>query len=432
MTKLFAHLFSHLFNDRQVGVLLSFIFIFSFLFSQGEIAQASFTNHNSVMLGDRAGGMGGAYTALSHDPAAGAFYNPATLARLEGSSMSTSVNLFNKYDAKYGTNEQLDRSIFRINKGSIVSIPSASGIFNSFRSFTTGLSIVIPDYQVFGGDIYRKGEDSTFLRLDDKSLWVGGAFAFNISEESAVGLTIYYTSQSYSRSLMNRYDTGAEIIVENEEKTFSQNSIVYVAGYYRQITPEWSMGLSYRLPSVPVDGSGSYLRSQIGTVSGAQPVVSNNRLGVQSRIPTRLAGGVAYSRDRDMTVSFDVSFYGADAFNDLSENGDRIQYDHVVNYALGFEKYLEPWVALRLGVFTDYASTPSIPAAPSHRYQDHIDKFGFSANVGLHTTEHTTVSLGGYYLGGNGVAGELIGDGYQRIKKTERLFSFLVGSSYSF
>lgn len=396
------------------------------------LAYAAFTNHQSVMLGDRAGGMGGAFVALTQDPAAGAYYNPATLARLEGSSLSTSVNLFNKYDINYGEHGKLDESVFRINKGSIVSVPSATGIFSSFRSFAAGLSIVIPDYQVFGGDVHREGNDSTFLRLDDRSLWVGGAFAFNISEQQAVGLTIYYTTQSYSRSLMNRYDTGAEIIVLNEEKTYSQNSVVHILGYYFEMAPKWSSGISYRAPSIPVSGAGNYLQSQVGTVSGAQPIVSDHHLNVDTSIPEKISAGVAFSDPRELTVSFDVSYYGSKTFTDIGKYGDHIHYKQVVNYALGYEKYLIPWLALRLGLFTDYSSCPKIPNSPERRYQDHINKYGFSANFGLHTTEHTIITLGGYYLGGDGYTTERIGPNFERIEKSMRLFSFLVGSSYSF
>lgn len=395
-------------------------------------AQASFTNYNSLMLGDRAGGMGGAFTALTDDPAASAYYNPATLARLSGSSLSTSINLFNKYDVSYGSQEKLGDSIFRINKGSILSIPSASGIFSSFKNFTAGLSIVIPDYEVFGGDIHSEGQDTTFLRVNDESIWIGGAFAFNLDEKRALGLTVYYTSRTFNKSLTNRYDTGAETIVENIEKTFSTNAFVYILGYFQELSDKWKTGVSYRFQSIPVAGKGNYLESSIGTVSGAQPIVRDNNLNAETQIPDQLSWGIAFVDPRELTISLDVRYYGTSNYNDLDKFGDRMVHKETFNVALGYEKYLEPWLAMRLGLFTDFSASPEIPQAPTRYYQDHVDKFGFSANFGIHTTEHTMVSLGGYYLGGNGYAAERIGSGYQRISKTDRLFSFLVGSSYNF
>jgi len=398
------------------------------------IGRAAFPNYNSVMLGDRAGGMGGAFTALTGDCAASAYYNPATLARLEGSSLSTSVNLFNKHDTTYGGQQSLDDAIFRINKGTILSIPSASGIFTNFGNFAAGLSIVMPDYHVFGDDVYTQGNDTTFLRVDDRSLWVGGAFALNLTEKQSLGGTAYYTSRSFSRSLYNRYDTGSETISDIEEKSFSTNALIYSLGYYLELTPNWHIGVSYRLRSIPISGRGSQLRSTVGTVSGAQPVIHEDKINNETRIPDRLALGVAYALPQSLTVSADVSYYGSGSYNDGDSKyyNDRITQKNVINVALGFEKYLLPWLPLRLGLFTDLASTPDIPGAPLHRYQDHIDKYGFSANFGLRTTEHTTITLGGYYLGGEGQSSELIGSQFQRIRKTERVFSFLVGSAYSF
>lgn len=412
-----------------------FVFILSALsasFTLTDASLAAFTNYHSIMLGDRAGGMGGAYTALTEDTAASAYYNPATLARLEGSSLSTAVSLFNKYDVKYGDQESLDEAIFRINKGSIVSIPAASGIFANFRNFSAGLSIVIPDFQVFGGDVYSSGEDSTFLRIDDQSLWVGGAFAFNITEKQAVGISAYYTSQTYTRSLMNRYDTGSEIVVYNEEKTYSTNSFVYILGHYHELTPKWRLGTSYRFRAIPVAGEASYMQSRVGTVSGALPVVQKNDIKVETRIPDKLSVGVAFTDPRELTISLDLSYYGSNNYTDLENDGDRIVQNEIINVAFGYEKYLEPWLALRLGLFTDFASSPEIPEAPDRRYQDHVDKFGFSANLGIHTTKHTIISLGGYYLGGKGHASERIGANFQRLEKTDHMFSFLVGSSYNF
>ena len=91
-------------------------------------ASAEVLNYNSVMLGDRASGMGGAYTAMTDDPAASPYYNPAALARLHGNSLSTAVSLFNKYDSSYGDQPSLKDSIFSINLGKILSITASIAI----------------------------------------------------------------------------------------------------------------------------------------------------------------------------------------------------------------------------------------------------------------------------------------------------------------
>src|SRR5690606_38172936 len=63
------------------------------LFLLPSVGNAAFDNYNSVLLGERAAGMGGAFTAMTEDPAAAPFYNPATISRMEGTSLSTSASL---------------------------------------------------------------------------------------------------------------------------------------------------------------------------------------------------------------------------------------------------------------------------------------------------------------------------------------------------
>jgi len=53
--------------------------------------QGAFSNYNSILIGDQAAGMGGAYTAMSSDASAVSFYNPAGLAFLKGHSFSGSI-----------------------------------------------------------------------------------------------------------------------------------------------------------------------------------------------------------------------------------------------------------------------------------------------------------------------------------------------------
>jgi hypothetical protein len=395
-------------------------------------AWGMYTNYNSVLLGSRAAGMGGAFTAMTGDTSASPYYNPATLARAVGSSLSAAASLYNKYDVSYGSQDSLDDAIFRINKGSILTIPSASGMFTNFNNFTVGLSILVPQFINFGGEVDDSDTNSTFLRLDTESLWVGGSFAFNPDEKSAVGFTFYYTSDSDSRSLTHRFDDAGDVIVYNEEKTFSSNSIVAIIGYFYEVNAQFQWGASYRLHSVPIYGEGSYLSSQVGTVSGAQPLVNKNKISGETKIPDRLAIGISYQLSEKNVLALDMVYFGEAKYSDLESFGDMIEHDSVVNYHLGFDHEIYEWLNLRLGLFTDYSSSPDIPSAPTRRYADQIDKLGFSANFKIQSTQNTHLSLGGYYVGGEGHASERSGSGFARIDKQDRVFSFLVSSGYQF
>lgn len=395
-------------------------------------ARAAFGNYNSVLLGDRAAGMGGAYTALSGDPAASSFYNPATIARMQGRSLSTAASLFNKYDTQYGDDQKFNEAPLRINKGEIFSVPAASGIVQSFRNFAFALSIVIPSFDEFGGVLEVNGDDTSNLNLQDENLWVGGSYAFNYDEKQSFGFTFYYTSRNYQRSVTDRYLDGAETVVITEEKSFHNNGLIYILGYYRELTSNWKLGVSHRFPSIEISSKGDYQRSRIRTTSGADPLVSAVDLDAETDVPQKTSVGIAYEEPKKRTYSMDISYYSPESYLDLDSFGDRVKHEGLWNVNLGAEWYVKSWLAIRGGLFTNFSSHPKIPETPTDRTGDKIDMWGFSTTAVLITTPNTTFSLGGYYSGGKGHAVEQIGGSLTKIEKSVQVFSFLVGTSFGF
>jgi len=57
-------------------------------------------HYNNILVGDRAAGMGGAYTAVADDPS-GLYYNPAGIVFAPGRSFSASVNAFQYSQKEY-------------------------------------------------------------------------------------------------------------------------------------------------------------------------------------------------------------------------------------------------------------------------------------------------------------------------------------------
>ena len=66
----------------------------------GATAMADDFHYTNLLIGDRASGMGGAYTAVSDD-ATGLYYNPAGIAYTMGRSFSASVNAYYNTEKKY-------------------------------------------------------------------------------------------------------------------------------------------------------------------------------------------------------------------------------------------------------------------------------------------------------------------------------------------
>ncbi|MCB0390929.1 MAG: outer membrane protein transport protein [Bdellovibrionales bacterium] len=404
------------------------LLIILLIFSRG--AYSAFSNYNTLLLGERAAGMGGAYTSLSGDPAACSFYNPATLARMEGTSLSAAVSVYNKYETNFGEQRDFAGAPLRVNQGSFVPIPTSSGSVFTFRNFAFGLSIVIPDSITYEGEVKSDNGNISLLSLDDKSLWVGGNIAVNFSESLAAGLTMYYTSRSYSRSITDRIENGAEVSITNEVKTLSNNSIIYILGFYEELTKNWNLGLSHRFSSLEVSGHGTYFYSSVAT-TGALP--SKNEDGILSNtiIPSKTTLGLSYEKKNDLTLSMDLSYYGAEKYYDLQHSsGELITHKNIWNINLGMELFPKDWLGVRAGVFTNFSASPKIPKNVSQRYPDSIDMWGFSANAAIYTSSQSSLTLGGYWVGGKGHSTQLISGNIERVPLSMQTFTLLVGTTF--
>lgn len=395
----------------------------------------AYGNYNSVLIGDMAAGMGGAFTGLTGDPAACSYYNPATLARMKGTSLSASANIYNKYDTEYGSYDGYSGGTGRINRGNFRSIPASAGSVAAFGPFALGLSIIVPDYDFFSGPVKSGLGQNTSLNILDESLWVGGNMAVNLSEASSVGFTFYYTSRFYQKSLIDNYkrDSGTAVL-SSEEKTFNNNSLVYILGYYHKFNSRWSAGSSLRFPSIEVHGRGSYFSTSIDTQTSAVPTqITKNEIPSETRIPMKASLGVAYTEAGKRMFSFDVSYYGKEKYYDMDDFNSRELIENIEtwNFALGSEFFLKHWLRLRAGVFTNFSSHPQIGEVTEMR-ADHIDMWGFSTNFGIFTSDKVSFTVGGYYTGGMGYTVERLNQSLQKVKKSQQIFSMLIGSAYFF
>ncbi|MBI5193355.1 MAG: hypothetical protein HZA08_07955 [Nitrospirae bacterium] len=84
----------------QVLCALIFLSISYCLPYLSSISYADEYHYNNIIIGDRAAGMGGAYTAVSDDPS-GLFYNPAGIVFAYGRSLSGGAHAYHSVHKKY-------------------------------------------------------------------------------------------------------------------------------------------------------------------------------------------------------------------------------------------------------------------------------------------------------------------------------------------
>ncbi len=410
-----------------------FIFVLVFILTDAFNAQASFSNYNSILIGSRAAGMGGAFTALSDDPAACSFYNPATLSEMKGASLSSSVSLFNKYDTQYDKHDNLTSAALRANQGAFEQIPSSTGFFSGFGPFSIGITIVNPNRDNYSGVIKSQDDNTSSLNLNDKVMWFGGALSINLDQKNSIGFSAYYTSRDYFRSYRQEsFNLDNKTITE--EKSYTTNSIVYILGFLHKLNSNWKLGTSLRLPSIQISGKGSYYRSIIS--SSSHELINESNISSKSKIPLKLAFGISYSIPFQNAYSFDIHYYQSEKYfdQDFEFSKDLINNRDLINIAFGWEHFMYNWFSLRFGLFTNYSSYKKTTLDQSSRYRtgDFVDMWGFSANMALYTTNYFSLTFGGYYTGGNGESTQFFNEKLVTVPKSEQIFSMLLASSIHF
>jgi len=382
--------------------------------------------------------MGGAATALVGDTSSAAFYNPATLAQLEGSSFSAAVGIYKKFDTVYGKNEDITKAPLRVNQGFFRSLPASTGNMILYKEWAVGMSIVVPDYDSFRGDINSTPTNTSTLSFVDESLWVGVAAAKKLENKSSVGITTYYTARNAQRTISDRsYPGGNDFRFFSSDKTQTENTIVFVLGYFSEINDRWSWGISIRPPSFRIAGNGTYFENYTESVGGvtqtSSPIILTD-LTSKSHIPAKFALGFFHQWNPQFKLTSDINIYEGYSFADVENDSAKIEYSHrsLVNFALGTEIALLSWLKFRAGVFTNFSAHPEPDSTLQKTQPDRVDQMGFSANGVFFASKNMSYTFGGYFSGGRGHSMQRIDQKYEFISKNQNVFTMLVGSAYYF
>lgn len=419
------------------GRLLSFCLTLVFAVNVG----AAFGNYNSILIGDQAAGMAGAATAVAEDSAGGAWYNPATLAALKGESFSAAVGIYKKFDTRYGGGDDLISAALKVNQGFFRALPSSTGSVIRpkqipwLAEWTLALSILVPEYDTFRGEVSRTTDNTSTLTATDESLWAGGAMARRISPTEYFGFTIYYTARSLNKSVNDRtYRGPADFKIFTEERALTQNGLIFQVGYLKDIDAHWSFGTSLRFPNIHIVGRASYVANTLAANQAEQPL-SLTDLDTKARIPARLNLGVAYRDNERWLISGDVNIYGYEQYEDLQTVvpgvAEKLEHRALVNASIGVEYKWTDWLKTRTGFFTNFSSHPTPDPTEVHGQGDQINQMGFSANAAFRSGQ-IEYTFGGYYSGGVGESVQRADHTYSVIKKSQNIFTMLVGTSYYF
>ena len=397
-------------------------------------------HYNNVLIGDRAMGLGGAFTAVADD-ASGVFYNPAGLAFALSNDISGSANAFYKRRVVY--KETIGDEDFTEN-----SEGSMAPFFGGLQKLDNIYPGLVFAFGIYSIDSELKDQDDL---IENPSLYIerfhrtvnirasttafSGALAKRFGGGLSFGLGAAYLTadelvQEYQDAL-TMVNQGGVLVTTNGGtsailRLLNQNirQRLMVSALEVSLGVQWaflgrlSIGANIKTRTVMSQEWENGQETTVGYVDNNYKVVKDEDIpssagaGLISRNvvepdtinenpvggwPSELRFGVAYFATTRLLLSMDAIRYG-------ESKGDIPLYhrESVTNFAFGGEYYITPAVPVRLGLFQNNDARPEVKSGEVNQ-PDHIDYTGFSLFFAW-VQPNSQISIGSVYQKGIGKA----------------------------
>jgi long-subunit fatty acid transport protein len=373
---------------------LPILFFLSVTFLQAD----AFHNINGF-FGEKAAGLGGAYTAISDDPS-GAYYNPAGLTFAYDNSISLSASNITRTSKTY---ENVIGPGQGYSRNSQNYIPNFFGIVKEYGKYKIGFSIVNTLNETFDrtdqivNPIYYPSVRSlrTYNIESYNQVQTGLSIARSITDKLSLGATLYYTHDTANltnTALVQFANKGFNSITGND--TRKTVGFYPILGIMYMPNNKVSLGLSLRHQFVTSGNrltNGFRLSSNAnsddiifleGTDNASGGSIGNKIFktgALNGRIPetSEVRTGIAFFPSKKFMAAFDTiyttGFKRSSNQNEFyllgGRNNELIIKDSdiqelrryaTMNFALGLEYYLTDNFSVRAGGFTNNANSKNI------------------------------------------------------------------------
>lgn len=409
-------------NVQHFRFLLAGVTVVAALWGAPDV-QADEYHYRNILVGERASGMGGAYTAVSDSPA-GLYYNPAGVVYAAGGSITASVSTYDYISKKYGRGLS---GLNDWNRRSTNFVPSFFGVLRPVGNGVLGISYAMPDAVTEDQDLEFSDSANDIRRYvvnfnnQDRTFQIGPSYARRLNDELSVGASVYfhYREREWISNQLTELTSG---LYQMNNTYFQTNEYGYkpVLGVMWSPLDKWSFGGSVSKVTIYEGKADSQVttRSTDNDLTFVKAATEDKR-----EHPLNVTLGAAYFHSPAFMISADAAYY--EKFTDPVYG----QRESVVNLSIGGEYYLNPAIALRAGIFTDYSNTPDLVEGQSNQ-PEHVDYLGLSFSV-THFTRNSSLSLGCVYRDGDGKA-QIVGgsDEIQDVSYTGA--SLFITSGYSY
>lgn len=412
-------------------------------------AKADLFHYNNILVGDRAMGLGGAYTAISDD-ASGLVYNPAGLAFALSNDISGSANAIYRRTVVYkGTFGDTD-----FEENSEGTFPSFFGGMRKLEDISPGLAFA---FGIWSGDSELKDQNDNVpsgtqftdngttvtlaryhrsVNLRSSTSFYGAAVAKRIGNSLGIGLglSVFQIEELYQDYQDVVSTTDGVTYLTRAQALRSQlkgMGLQPTLGLQWAVSPRVSLGLTVKMATLlqqslkididRTDAEGASIPSYPNktALNVTKIAASQDYSKPLGTWPTEARLGAAVFATTRLLISADYIYHSATKGAEYSVYTKKA----VTDYATGVEYYVIPSLPVRLGAFTNNDSRPQVDESLTDQ-SDHIDYLGESIFIAW-VQQNSQISGGFVFQQGSGKAQKRAGTtATQPIVASSRTFAF--------
>lgn len=405
------------------------------------IASADDYHYVNLLVGNRAAGLGGAYTALSDDPS-GCFYNPAGISFAPSNSLSASVNAFSTESKTYKKAMQdVNGNYKNWKQESSILLPNFFGMVKKNGPHSIGVSYAVTNStlrrqdqtfnNLFSGGLPDNPIERFEINIDDsdRTYLFGPSYAYRLADNLSLGTTlyIYYRDLKIIRNQLLQFEQG-EHYLSNYYSTKEEWGVKPSLGIMWEPMDKISVGVTlsriYLSSSqsddqyILRDTTGLYPNSDVDFTDTDTIIFATADSDQTNEFPFETTLGLAYFVSSKLLFSGDLSY---------SESVD--EREAVLNFALGCEYYFSEKWALRTGFWSDFTNAPELSENKVNQ-PEHVNLFGASLSM-TYFNRQSSISLGCNYSFGDGEA-QVVNNSYAIQDVENRAMTLYISAGYSF
>lgn len=385
-------------NKKIINFFNQYFFILLIPFCINPVMADQF-HYKNIIVGERASGLAGAYTAVADDPS-GLFYNPAGIVYAKKGNLSASVNAYHTATKTY--KDAL--------AGNIDWERSSASFLPNFFAFTQPLGEGVVGFSYAVPDAVSENQDQTFINPntvwtsltvnyndEDLTYKIGPSYAIELAKGFSVGATLYFhyrERERISNELAVQPGVGNDYQLSNTYFETYETGIQPTLGILWSPLDKFSLGLN--ISKTTINSSRTTVQTQQKAFGDEEIQQTSTRIDDVRELPLIVSLGVAWFPSSSLMIAGDLTNYSA---TEDEISGTR---EAITNFAVGLEYYTSSSLALRTGIYSNYANTPGLEEGRTGQ-NEHINYYGLTASISS-VTRSSTISFGLSHTIGSGLA----------------------------